>query len=118
MISRATKIFSIFLISCLLILVSCDGGSKFKGSVRDSTGHPVPGAKIIFETPPGKIRTESETSTDGTFSTFFLHSPYGKVRINVIVSKPGYKNWAKEVSAGDYNDFQVVLERDATSESK
>ena len=108
---KNSKLHFVFPLIGLLIFVSCDGGSSFKGSVRDAGGHPIAGAKVTFETPPGDVRREETTSTEGTFSTTFLHSPYKGVRISIIVSKDGYKTHQQEVSAGEYKDFQIILEK-------
>lgn len=103
---------------CVPIIVSCDGGSSFRGGVRDAEGRPLSGAKLTFETPSRSITDEAVTSEDGSFSTMFLHSPYGRVQITIVVNKEGYKIHKQEVLAGHHENLQIVLEREMTSEPK
>ena len=112
------KLILIFALLYVPLIISCDGGSSFKGIVRDVGGRPVAGAKPTFETPSRSIKDEVMTSEDGSFHTMFLHSPYGRVQIHFVVNNAGYKPYEQEIAAGHYENLQIVLEQEGLSEPK
>ncbi len=97
----------------VLFLVSCDGFTTVRGTVRDALGAPVARATVRLLEADGRLLREATTAADGTFrigttngwfpDTFALH-----------VTKPGYVTFSCPVKPNSRSEVQVTLaeERD------
>jgi hypothetical protein len=103
----------LLLIAAVSFIVSCDGGTTLTGYVRDTSGQPVEGATLTFESPSGS-KSEVKSEAGGFYKTSILHSP-DKTTLIVTVSKKGYKPHRQEFPSGELQrKYDVVLERDGS----
>ena len=110
----------ICILTCIFLILGCDGGSRIVGNVYDTENKPIENAEIKFEQiEKGETKESYQCSTktdkDGKFGCGFTHAPK-KVQLKLTVSKNGYKTYETEFSSieakekmGNGSGFKIIL---------
>jgi hypothetical protein len=80
--------------------LSCARGPELKGVVRDAGAKPVAGAHIVL-VGPGNRKTETDTSSDGTYSVRLSPADSADAMITISAEKPGLMKFERHLSVGD-----------------
>ena len=108
--TRVCRLLALLL--TLATLVGCDALTSAKGIVSGRDGHPVAGASVrLVALKSGKAK-EMKTAEDGAFSLEIIHGAFAG-RFQLVVSKPGYSTFSRNIPAKSREEITVMLERSA-----
>ena len=94
---------------CVFLTTSCDGVTGFEGHVRDTSGHPIEGAKIVLKS-ESRVHRELTSAADGSYHILTTNAPF-KFQMVLTVTKEGYKPFQKEFAANQDYKHDIVLEQ-------
>jgi hypothetical protein len=94
MIRKRTLAFLI--LAGLVALGGCDGGVSAEGKVRDESGKPIKGAKVVLIS--RGARDERFSRDDGSYDVGVIHAPV-KPSGMLTVSKEGYETFQQSFSS-------------------
>lgn len=97
-------------------LAACDAHTGARVVIRDSHRAVIEGASVRLVPRDGGITGQGFMSQDGTYIVGRTHG-LGEGSFRLDVSKPGYKPFALEISAGKPYSCEITL-GDEASESK
>lgn len=104
---RFAASFALWLVVALLTS-GCDAWTQARGTIRDTSGNPVPDAIVTIKV--GSNSQEVRSAEDGGYMTSVSQPPW-KTEVIITVSKPGYLLHAKKLQGpGNYKDLDVVLQ--------
>ena len=95
-------------ILALSVLTACDKHTSVRGSVSDTSGHPVSGASVSLIAVKSGRTVEMTSEADGSFSVGITHGAFPG-RFRIVISKPGYLAFTQEVQANTQQQIAVVL---------
>ena len=116
MFNRILRLASIALAAAAIGSAQTGGGATLVGTVKDSTGAVVAGAKLTVVNLATAFTSENTTSTEGAYYIPYL-AP-GEYRIKV--SAPGFKEFVREgitVRSAEVPRIDITMEVGAVSES-
>jgi Carboxypeptidase regulatory-like domain len=82
----------------LLLCLGCDGYTHVAGTIRDTSGAPVPGALVVFTPKGSHYPKQTSSGPDGAYSLGSTHG-WWNVRLDLVVSKEGYRTVETEFKA-------------------
>jgi hypothetical protein len=95
-------------LSVLLFVSACDAWTRAQGTIRDSTGRPIPDA-VVTLTIGGDWRA-LRSDKDGHYAVQ-LPQPPVKVNVTLTAERAGYLLYTKSLKGpGIYRDLDVVLQ--------
>jgi hypothetical protein len=83
----------------------CDGGTRLKGVVLDSSDRPIADADVKLTT--GELKREVKSSDRGVFKVGLIHSPFNP-ELTLEVTKTGFKPFEKRFHAKEHLDSIVA----------
>src|SRR5205823_877260 len=105
------------LLTATLTAVACfaEGGAEVTGHIRDATGQPLEGVRLVIEAPSGtsaapdgKTVAETVSRSDGCFDAAGTHVS-GRLDLQVRASKDGFKPYVAQFRSGFYtNDITLA----------
>ena len=103
-------------IAAMTFFVSCDGASSRHGTITDSDGQPVAGAKVrLYDAKEPRIAQTVMSDSSGQYSLDLVHAP-GRVTIVLEVTKTGFVPFRQRLSTfgGADKGADVQLREDAS----
>lgn len=100
--------FASFWMVLVLSFSGCDAWTTAQGTIRDTSGKPIPDAVVTVKTRSDS--REFHSLKDGQYLVQMWQPPF-KQDVTLTVSKPGYDSFERRLKGpGTYKDFDVVLE--------
>jgi hypothetical protein len=104
---RLTASFALWL-AVALLLSSCDAWTQARGTIRDTSGNPVPDAVVTLKV--GSDSRNFRSTEDGSYMTSVSQPPW-ETEVSITVSKPGYLLYVKKLKGpGIYKELDFVLQ--------
>lgn len=89
-------ILAFLILAGLTALGGCDGGVSVGGKVRDESGKPIEGARLVLIS--RGTRNEGVSRDDGSYHVGVIHAPV-KPSGTLTVSKEGYETFQQSFSS-------------------
>ena len=105
---KHTDLVLLMLVISLLALTSCDGFTTIRGYVRDKTGKPIEGARVILKS-DSRVYQDETTPKDGSYLLDTTNEPF-KFQMKLVVSKDGYETFEKSFESCQRCEQDVVLD--------
>lgn len=95
-------------IVALVVLTACDKHTSVRGSVAETSGHPISGASVSLVAVKSGRTVQMTSEADGSFSVGITHGAFPG-RFRIVISKSGYLTFTQEVQANTQQQIAVVL---------